>query len=63
MSFNTQTKLDLITAETPGELLSNVKSHLEKEKLKPVSMNVVKEHNSFCALVVSEPKFNSEYIG
>lgn len=48
--------LDLIFARTPGELLDNVKSYLEKRNLKAVSMNVVKECNNFCAVVTSEPK-------
>ena len=50
-------QLDLIIGPTPGDLLSNVKSHLEKENLKPISMNVVKECNSFCAVLTSEPKY------
>ena len=47
-------KIDLVFAEDPKDLLENVRSHLEKEHLKPVSMNIVKEHNNFCALIVGE---------
>lgn len=55
------TKLDLIFAEDPGKLLLNVRNYLENEKLKPVSLNIVKECNNFCALIVGEPK--DEFIG
>ena len=54
-------KLDLIFSEDPGKLLLDVRSHLEKEKREPLSLNVVKEHNNFCALVVSKEK--EEFIG
>ena len=47
-------KIDLVFAEDPKDLLENVRSHLEKEHLKPISMNIVKEHNNFCALIVGE---------
>ena len=46
--------LDLIFGEDPGKLLMNVKTHLEKEHLHPVSLKIVKEHNNFCAVVVGE---------
>lgn len=48
-------KIDLIFAENPEDLLINVRSHLKKENLDPLSLNIIKEHNSFCALVVGEP--------
>lgn len=47
-------KLDIIFAEDSKDLLENVRSHLEKEHLKPISLNIVKEHNNFCALIVGE---------
>ena len=52
----TNKKVDLVFAEDPEKLLINIRSQLEKESRDPVSLNIVKEHNSFCALVVSEPK-------
>lgn len=54
-------KLDLIFSEDPGKLLLDVRSHLEKEKREPLSLNVVKECNNFCALVVSKEK--EDFIG
>lgn len=47
-------KLDLIFAENPAKLLVNVRQHLQKQNMHPVSLNIVKEHNSFCAVVVGE---------
>lgn len=52
----TDRRIDLIFAEDPQKLLANVKKHLEKENMQPLSLNIVKEHNNFCALVVGEPK-------
>ena len=49
-------QIDLIFASNPGDLLINVRSHLEKEKLEPLSLNIIKECNNFCALVVGETK-------
>ena len=46
--------LDLIFGEDPGKLLMNIRTHLEKEHLHPVSLKIVKEHNNFCAIVVGE---------
>ncbi len=46
--------LDLIFGEDPGKLLRNIRTHLENEHLHPVSLNIVKEHNNFCAVVVGE---------
>ena len=46
--------LDLIFAEDPSKLLVNIKTHIEKENIHPVSLKIVKEHNNFCALVVGE---------
>ena len=46
--------LDLIFAEDPGQLLMNVKTHLEKENIHPTSLNIVKECNKFCAVVTGE---------
>ena len=46
--------LDLIFAKDPGELLMNVKTHLEKEHIYPTALNIVKECNNFCAVVVGE---------
>ena len=57
MNTNLEKNLDMVFARTPGELLDNVKSYLEKRNLKPISMNVIKECNSFCAVVTSEPKY------
>lgn len=56
MQNSLDNKLDLVFARTPGELLDNVKNYLERENLKPISMNVVKECNNFCAVVTGEPK-------
>ena len=49
-------KVDLVFAKEPDQLLINVKSHLEKENLSPVSLNIVKECNNFCAIVVGKQK-------
>ena len=49
-------KLDLIFAESPEKLLINIKTHLEKESLQPVSLDIIREHNKFCAVIVGEPK-------
>jgi|GEM_PF-3596384 len=57
MQNSLDNKLNLVFARTPGELLDNVKNYLERENLKAVSMNVVKECNNFCAVVTSEPKY------
>ena len=46
--------LDLIFAEDPSSLLMNIKTHLEKEHLHPVSLKIIKEHNNFCAVLVGE---------
>jgi hypothetical protein len=56
MQSSLDNKLNLVFARTPGELLDNVKNYLERENVKAVSMNVVKECNNFCAVVTSEPK-------
>ena len=56
MQSTVDKNLDLVFARTPGELLDNVKNYLEKRNLKPVSMNVIKECNNFCAVLTSEPK-------
>lgn len=61
MDKKTDKKIDLIFSEDPGKLLIDVKSHLEKENLHPISLNVVKEHNNFCAIVTSKQK--DEFIG
>ncbi len=47
-------KLDLIFAEDPSKLLLNIKTHLENENMHPISLKIIKEHNSFCALIVGE---------
>lgn len=60
-SFLSMQRLELIFSENPSNLLVDVRSHLEKENLKPVSMNILKEHNNFCAVVVGEPR--KEFIG
>ncbi len=46
--------LDLIFAEDPGKLLTNIRTHIEKEHLYPVSLKIIKEHNNFCAIVIGE---------
>ncbi len=46
--------LDLIFGEDPGKLLMNIRTHLEKEHLHPVSLKIIKEHNNFCAVLVGE---------
>ena len=65
MSFenykNSSQKLDLIFGEDAKSLLINVKSHLEKGGLEPISLNITREHNNFCAVVIGKPK--SEFIG
>lgn len=53
---NVSKQIDLIFAQSPEDLLINVRSHLEKEKLEPLSLNIIKEFNNFCALVVGEGK-------
>ncbi len=47
-------KLDLIFAENPAKLLMNIRTHLEDQNMQPVSLNIVREHNSFCAVIVGE---------
>lgn len=47
-------KLDLIFAEDSAKLLKNVREHLQRQNMQPVSLNIVREHNSFCAVVVGE---------
>ena len=54
LSADIDKTLDLIFAKDPGELLMNVKTHLEKEHIHPVSLNIVKECNNFCAVVTGE---------
>jgi len=54
-------KIDLIFSDDPGKLLIDVRTHLQKENLNPVSLNIIKECNNFCALVVS--KQNEAFIG
>ena len=54
LSADIDKTLDLIFAKDPGELLMNVKIHLEKEHIHPVSLNIVKECNNFCAVVAGE---------
>ena len=49
-------KIDLIFASDPKSLLERVRSYLERGSLRPLSMNIVRECNSFCALVVTESK-------
>lgn len=46
--------LDLIFAKDPGNLLMNIKAHIENENIHPLSLNIVKECNNFCAVVVGE---------
>ena len=46
--------INLIFSREPGELLNNVKRYLGRENLKPVSLNIVREYNNFCALVTGE---------
>lgn len=60
MEFDNE--LDFIFAKEPSELLMNVRSHLKKENLEPVSMNVIREHNNFCAIVIGKQK-KEEFIG
>ena len=55
-------KVDLIFAKEPDELLINIRSHLEKENLSPASLNIVKECNNFCAIVVGRQK-EEKFIG
>lgn len=52
----TDTKLDLVFAKDAGELLVNVRSHLEKQDLSPVSLNIIREHNNFCAVVTGKKR-------
>jgi hypothetical protein len=47
-------KLDLIFAEDPGKLLMNIRTHIEKENIRPTSLNIVREHNNFCAVITGE---------
>ncbi len=56
-------KIELIFAEDPKDLLENVRTHLDKEHLKPISMDIFKECNNFCALVVGESKKNNKDFG
>ena len=46
--------LDLIFGEDPGKLLINIKTHIAKENIHPVSLKIVKELNNFCALLIGE---------
>ena len=52
-------KLDFIFAEDPCTLLLNIRTHLENENMHPTSLKIVKEHNSFCAVIVGEMNKNS----
>ena len=54
-------KVNFIFAEDPAELLINIRSHLKKENLDPVSLSIAKDHNNFCAKVIGKPK--DEFIG
>lgn len=55
-------KLDFIFAEDPSKLLIDIRSHLKQENLEPLSLDIIKEHNNFCAVVVSK-KIEDKFIG
>jgi hypothetical protein len=59
-------KLDLVFGEDAKSLLVNVRSHLEKERLEPISLNITREHNNFCAIIIGKPinvLNENEFIG
>lgn len=55
--------LDILFAKNPEDLLITVRSHLDKKNLNPVKLNIIKELNNFCAVVVGESRKKEEYIG
>ena len=54
LSADIDKTLDLIFAADPSELLINIRTHLENENIHPTSLNIVRECNNFCAVVVGE---------
>ena len=47
-------ELDIIFADSPDKLLKNVRTKLKSGNLEPVSLDIVREFNNFCAVVVSK---------
>ena len=47
-------ELDIIFADSPDKLLKNVRTKLKSGNLEPISLDIVREFNNFCAVVVSK---------